>query len=238
MSLPILVPYVYLLSFICTACQFVLVGDNTEHLVMNMIIHSISTQHTFTYALYISDYEFQSKRKRATPAYTLHSQANSTTLGPPCPLYGVTQPTEDESKRYIVHVHVHSIYFFVVTKMSLRQFRASTSKENEKGKSEKRINEERAVVKGREKREVATTLSSSSSLSSLSQSLNYYYDKEVESDLSLHKAARSGILINHRFINYYFITSEGNHRMLQQLLSKGYSVNGIDGEGVTPLMYW
>ena len=203
MSLPILVPYVYLLSFICSTCQFVLVGDNTEHLVMNMIIYSISMQHTFTYALYISDYEFQSKRKRATPAYTLHSQANSTTLGPPCPLYGVTQPTEDESKRYCTCACTFYL-FFVVTKISLRQFRASTSKENEKGKSEKRINEERAVVKGRERREVVTALSSSSSLSSLSQSLNYYYDKEVESDLSLHKAARYGVLINCQFINFFF----------------------------------
>ena len=39
------------------------------------------------------------------------------------------------------------------------------------------------------------------------------------------------------YICFIFI-SDGNHRILQQLLSKGYNVNGIDQEGATALMHW
>ncbi|XP_019855756.1 PREDICTED: notch-regulated ankyrin repeat-containing protein A-like [Amphimedon queenslandica] len=77
----------------------------------------------------------------------------------------------------------------------------------------------RELAQGREKRDISTSLSSSSSLSSLSPSLRYY-NREIETDLSLHKGA-----------------SDGNHRMLQQLLSKGYNVNSIDQEGATALMH-
>ncbi|XP_019859917.1 PREDICTED: uncharacterized protein LOC109588178, partial [Amphimedon queenslandica] len=54
-----------------------------------------------TTSLYVPDYEYQNKRKRATPSYAAHCINSSTALGPPCPLYGVTQPTEAESKIYM-----------------------------------------------------------------------------------------------------------------------------------------
>ena len=40
------------------------------------------------------------------------------------------------------------------------------------------------------------------------------------------------------FMFILYSCSDGNHRMLQQLLSKGYNVNGIDQEGATALMHW
>uniref|UniRef100_A0A1X7SSS1 Uncharacterized protein n=1 Tax=Amphimedon queenslandica TaxID=400682 RepID=A0A1X7SSS1_AMPQE len=57
-----------------------------------------------TTSLYVPDYEYQSKRKRATPSYAAHCINSSTALGPPCPLYGVTQPTEAENVTEAVKV--------------------------------------------------------------------------------------------------------------------------------------
>ena len=60
------------------------------------------------------DYEYQSKRKRDTPSYDAHCINSSTALGPPCPLYGVTQPTEAESKIYVhVHMYMYNVHVLI-----------------------------------------------------------------------------------------------------------------------------
>ena len=100
---------------------------------------------------------------------------------------------QQESRNYM-YMYGTQIICFLVAKMSLKQLRSPVKrdindKENSSFLEKRKTRDERAGSRKREKREVSTPLSSSSSLSSLSPSLQYY-NREIETDLSLHKGAR------------------------------------------------